>query len=67
MNDAPAFFRSFLVRLVNSGAALGAAAVIAVAVILAWGYRTNNRLELEITRLRGPTSVSVSFAANCPS
>lgn len=42
-----------LVGMINSGVALGVAALVVAGTTLAWGYRTNTRLEGEITRLHG--------------
>jgi DNA-directed RNA polymerase specialized sigma24 family protein len=46
-----------LIAMINSGPALGVAAAIVVGGALFWGYRTNARLEAEITRLRGESQV----------
>ncbi len=53
MNDDAALLRGYVVRLVNSGAALGTVAALVIGGLLLWGYRTNTRLEAEITRVRG--------------
>jgi DNA-directed RNA polymerase specialized sigma24 family protein/biopolymer transport protein ExbD len=54
--ERPSFFAS-LAGMINSGAALGAAAAIIITAVLAWGYRTNVKLEAEINRLRGESQV----------
>jgi len=49
--EEPSFLAS-LAGMINSGAVLGAAAALTITALLAWGYRTNGKLEAEIQRLR---------------
>jgi biopolymer transport protein ExbD len=46
-----------LIGMVNSGSALGLAAAVVIGGALAWSFRTNAKLEAEITRLRGESQV----------
>jgi DNA-directed RNA polymerase specialized sigma24 family protein/biopolymer transport protein ExbD len=50
-----------LVGMVNSGVALGIAALLVAGTTLAWGYRTNLRLEGEISRLHGDNQTLASL------
>lgn len=54
-------FRFALVGLVNSGNALGLVALIVAGAALIWGYRTNAKIEAEITRLQGESQTLASL------
>lgn len=54
-------FRLALVGLVNSGPALGLVALIVAGAALIWGYRTNAKIEAEITRLQGESQTLASL------
>ncbi len=58
--EASTFFGS-LVGMINSGLALGVAALVVAGTTLVWGYRTNTRLEAEISRLHGDNQTLASL------
>jgi biopolymer transport protein ExbD len=59
-SEVTTFFGS-VIALLNSGTALGVAALVVAGTTLAWGYRTNARLEGEITRLHGDNQTLASL------